>query len=104
MSVTSALVVKEGVEGGPSSLTTVPGTVYVSDQRASSQGGGGGRTLFTHHSTRYSTYMSVTMKKCFGIAPAPSPPLRQIKSKTAGQSRGRILASFFTEKVEKLKN
>jgi hypothetical protein len=27
MSVTSALVVKEGVEGGPSSLTTVPGKV-----------------------------------------------------------------------------
>jgi hypothetical protein len=52
--MTGSLVVKEGVEGGPSSLTTVPGTVYSSDQRASSQGGGGGRTLLSHHSTRYS--------------------------------------------------
>ncbi len=57
MSVTSALVVKEGVEGGPSSLTTVPSTVYVSDQHASSQGECGGRSLLSHHSTRYSIQM-----------------------------------------------
>ncbi len=62
--MTSALVVKEGVEGGPSSLTTVPGTVYVSDKRASSQGGGGGRTLLSHHSTRYSIQMGGELKVC----------------------------------------